>query len=155
MSEKRTWGDMFATTPPSSDAAPLSAADAAKDELDLVPGVDPTAYRACLLKRGAGRPALFIDFRSFDARSGALRGTMLSYPMLSAIDYVDDHTLLLDFGMRQIRIEGEKLGELIAHLHAGSVTAVQAYSPKIWGDQEPVGVPVVRSITHIGLGQAH
>ena len=127
----------------------------AQDEFELVPGVDPTQYRAFFLQRGRRGPGLFIDFRSVDERSGAIKGTMLSYPMLSAIDYVDDHTILLDFGMRHVRIEGERLGELIARLHAGSITVVQAYSPKIWGIKEPLGTPIVRNIAHIGLGHAN
>lgn len=57
--------------------------------------------------------------------------------------------------MRHVRIEGDGLGELIARLHAGSVTVVQAYSPRIWGAQEPIGAPLIRSIVFVGLGQGH
>lgn len=153
MTDKRTsWGDMFGKGAADAPAEP-SAKEAAQDDFDLLPGVDPTAYRAFLLRRG-GRPGMFIDLRSFDERSGALKGTMLSYPQLVAVDYVDDHTLLLDFGMRHVRIEGERLSELIARLHSGQVAVIQAWSEKIWG-KPPLTGAFVRSITHLGLGQGH
>lgn len=154
MTDKRAWGDMF--TKPATETAELSSArDEAQDDFDLVPGVDPKEYRAFMVQRGRSRQGLFVDLRTFDERSGALKGTMLSYPQLVAVDYVDDHTILLDFGMRHVRIEGERLGELIARLNTGQISVIQAYSEKIWGRTLPVDGPLVRSITHLGLGQGH
>jgi hypothetical protein len=153
MTDKRTWGDMFAKQAPDAPESP-SIKEEAQDDFDLLPGVDPKLYRAFIVQRGRSRQGLFLDFRSFDERSGALKGTMLSYPQLVAIDYVDDHTILLDFGMRHVRIEGEQLAELIARLHTGQVSVLQAYSEKIWGPKPPLG-PFIRSITHLGLGQGH
>lgn len=152
------WQDEFFKRKPgtaASETAPDSPKDAALDEFDELPGVDPTTYKAFIVQRGRARPSMFLDLRSFDVRSGVLQGTMLSYPQLLAVDYVDDHTLLLDFGMRHVRIEGERLAELLQRLHSASVSVIQAWSPKIWGDKEPEGVPIVRSITHLGLGQGH
>ncbi|GAB4072275.1 hypothetical protein KHC28_01345 [Ancylobacter sonchi] len=80
---------------------------------------------------------------------------MLSYPQLVAVDYVDDHTILLDFGMRHVRIDGERLAELIQRLHSASVSVIQAWSPKIWGKIEPEDVLIVRRITHLWLRQGH
>lgn len=153
MTDKRQWSEFFQERKPAPSAE--TPIEAAQNDFDLVPGVDPTAYRAFIVKRGQSGPGLFIDLRSFDERSGALKGTMLSYPQLIAVDYIDDHTILLDFGMRHARIEGERLGELIARLHAGTVSVVQAYSKKIWGPAEPLSCPLVRSITMLGLGQGH
>lgn len=154
MTDKRAWGDMF--TKPAAETAELSSArDEAQDDFDLVPGVDPKEYRAFMVQRGRSRQGLFVDLRTFDELSGVLKGTMLSYPQLVAVDYVDDHTILLDFGMRHVRIEGERLGELIARLNTGQISVIQAYSEKIWGRTLPVDGPLVRSITYLGLGQGH
>lgn len=154
MTDKRAWGDMF-TKPATEGAEVPSAREEAQDDFDLLPGVDPKEYRAFMVQRGRSRQSLFVDLRTIDERSGALKGTMLSYPQLVAVDYVDDHTILLDFGMRHVRIEGERLGELIARLNTGQISVIQAYSEKIWGRTLPVGSPIVRSITHLGLGQGH
>ena len=150
------WQDEFFKRKPGGDADALaeSAKNAALDEFDLLPGVDPSAYKAFIVQRGRS-VSMFLDLRTFDARSGVLQGTMLSYPQLVAVDYVDDHTILLDFGMRHVRIEGERLAELIQRLHSASVSVIQAWSPKIWGEKEPEGAPIVRRITHLGLGQGH
>lgn len=147
------WEDDFYKRRPAS-TQPVESREEAQDEFDELPGVDPTSYKPFFVQRGRSRPAMFLDLRCFDARSGALKGTMLSYPQLVAIDYVDDHTILLDFGMRHVRIEGDGLAELIARLHSGNVSVIQAWSPKIWGEREPTG-PIVRAITHLGLGQGH
>lgn len=155
MNDKRTsWGDMFGKPQAAEPSVAPSAREEAQDEFDLVPGIDPKEYRAFIVQRGRSRLGLFLDVRSIDERSGVLTGTMLSYPQLVAVDYIDDHTILLDFGMRHVRIEGERLGELIARLHTGQVSVIQAYSEKIWGPKPPLG-PLVRSITHLGLGQGH
>lgn len=152
MSTQRNWEEFYKRSPASGTP---SVKEDAQDEFDELPGIDPREYKPFFLQRGRSRPAMFLDLRSIDPRSGALTGTMLSYPQLVAVDYVDDHTILLDFGMRHVRIEGEGLAELIARLHSGSVSVVQAWSPKIWGAEEPKGKPIVRSITYLGLGQGH
>ena len=150
------WQDEFFKRKPGGDAATPteSVKDAALDEFDLLPGVDTNAYKAFIVQRGRS-VSMFLDLRTFDARSGVLQGTMLSYPQLVAVDYVDDHTILLDFGMRHVRIEGERLAELIQRLHSASISVIQAWSPKIWGEKEPEGAAIVRRITHLGLGQGH
>ena len=152
MSDQDTWAQFYKDR--SSPAEPTAATQEEPDNFDAVPGFDPAEYKAFIVQRGRSRPAMFIDLRSIDARSGVLQGAMLSYPQLVAVDYVDDHTILLDFGVRQVRIEGAGLSELIQRLHSGSVSVVQVYSAKIWGDKEPQG-PIVRLITHLSLGQGH
>lgn len=154
MNDERRWGDMYGAKAAASASASTQKEDA-QDDFDTLPGVDPTIYRPFFQQRGRSRPSLFIDLRVFDERSGNLKGTMLSYPQLVAVDYVEDHTILLDFGMRHVRIEGDRLGELIARLHTGTISVIQAYSKKIWGDKEPIDGPFVRSIVHLGLGQGH
>ncbi len=120
----------------------------------LPPLPDPTAYKAYHLQRGPGRPAMFLDIRRFDARSGTLVGTMLSYPSLLAVEYFDDHTVDLNFGMRNVRIEGQKLSELVQRLQTGAVLVVQQYSETIWGKERPVG-PIIDKITDMGLAEGH
>lgn len=150
------WEDLHKRRAGTAPAEPLAAAkEQAQDEFDELPGVDPKEYHAFIVQRGRSRPSLFLDLRSFDERSGALKGTMLSYPQLLAVDYVDDHTILLDFGMRHVRIEGEGLAELIARLHSGSVSVIQAYSKKVWGPELPKAGPIIHAIHHLGLGQGH
>lgn len=154
MSDERRWGDMYGVKGAASAPASTQKEDA-QDDFDALPGVDPTLYRPFFQQHGRSRPSLFIDLRVFDERSGSLKGTMLSYPQLVAVDYVEDHTILLDFGMRHVRIEGDRLGELIARLHTGTISVIQAYSKKIWGDNAPIDGPFVRSIVHLGLGKGH
>lgn len=153
------WQDAFFSRRPGATAEPdQPETEAARpsEEWEELGAVDATAYRAFVVQRGGSRPSMFLHVRSFDARAGIQQGTMLSYPQLYAVDYVDDHTILLDFGMRHVRIEGEHLGELIARLQTASVSVIQAWSAKIWGDKEPLpGTPIVRRITHLGLGQGN
>ncbi|MCC2099400.1 MAG: hypothetical protein KDJ29_21090 [Hyphomicrobiales bacterium] len=133
------------STPADGSAEPLYA-NLEGDEAITAP--DPAQYRAFLLQRGSGRPPLFIDLRRFDPRSGALIGTLMSYPQLTAVDYVDGHSAVLNFGLRQFRIEGQGLEELILRLHAGSVAAIQEYTAKLW-PKPPLSGPVVRRIVEM------
>lgn len=72
-------------TPVPEDAGVVSAREEAQDEFDELPGIDPTNYKAFITQRGRSRPSMFLDLRTFDARSGVLQGTMLSYPTLTVI----------------------------------------------------------------------
>lgn len=135
-----SWQDMVgrnangasAKPEPATTAGPVEDEGAAPQDDSLAPLPDPGEYRPFLLQRGRTSPALFLDLRVFDPRAGTLRGSMMSYPQLAAIDYFDDHTIELNFGFRRFRIEGDGLSELVQRLQAGSVLAIQQYSERIW-----------------------
>lgn len=135
--------------------SPIAAPDLviASDEA-LPPLPDPSAYKPYHLQRGPSRPAMFLDLRRFDARAGTLVGSMLSYPSLVAIDYFDDTIIDLNFGLRNIRIEGKGLGELIQRLQTGSVLFIQQYTHKIWPER-PTSGPIVDKIVDMGLATGH
>lgn len=97
-----------------------------------VPAPDLKVYQPWILQRGRSHPAMFIDFRRFDPKSGLLMGCQMSYPMLTSIEYTGDRLLSLDFGMRKFVIEGCGLIDLARHLQQGVVLAVQEYSEAIW-----------------------
>ena len=118
------------------------------DEPAWAPPPDPAEYRPWLMQRG-GRPALFIDLRRFEPKTGMLIGSLMSYPALIAMDYIGDHMLALDFGSRQFVIEGKGLDGLAARLQQGMVLAIQEFSPKVWANSMPA--QVVRKIATIAL----
>jgi hypothetical protein len=51
---------------------------------------------------------------------------------LSAVEYIGDKMLSLDFGTRQFVIEGSGLDELVRHLQLGTVMKIQEYNAEIW-----------------------
>lgn len=108
---------------------------------------DLAQYRPWIVQRGRTRPALLLNLRRFDPKSGLLIGWQASYPYLVGADYIGERMLSLDFGARQFVIEGTGLGELVRHLQQGTVLAIQEYSAKVWPEQ-PKG-PVVTTITLI------
>ncbi|MEA3015187.1 MAG: hypothetical protein QOD42_3732 [Sphingomonadales bacterium] len=140
------WKDMFeeqrrersggATSPP---PAPVEY------EEQIAP--DLAHYQPWIIQRGRSRPALLLNLRKFDPRSGLLIGWQASYPYLVAADYVGERMLSLDFGSRQFIIQGNDLTELVRHLQQGTVLAIQEYSAQIWPTQ-PNG-PVVTAISKI------
>lgn len=147
------WQDLVGKNPPAGPAAEVRPVDGhaaveTPDEDTFAPQPDPSDYKAFLIQRGRSRPAMFLDLRAFDARSGTLAGKMLSYPHLIAIDYFDGHTIELNFGFRRFRIEGDGLAELVMRLQAGTVLAIQQYSDKIW-KSGPRGGPLVRQIVEV------
>ncbi|WP_257385040.1 hypothetical protein [Tahibacter caeni] len=97
-----------------------------------VPAPDLKVYHPWILQRGRSHPAMFIDFRRFDPKSGLLMGCQMSYPMLLSIEYTGDKLVSLDFGQRKFMIEGAGLIDLARHLQQGIVLAVQEYSESIW-----------------------
>ena len=143
------WREMFEQNrrEPSADGVPPPQREPDEGELD-VPSLDLTEYKPWVLQRGRGRPALMLDLRRFEEKSGLWVGWQVSYPNLIAVEYIGDKMLSLDFGLRQFMIEGQGLDELTRYLQQGSVLAIQEYAPKIWinsGDG-----PLVRSITKLG-----
>lgn len=135
------WQDMFeprktAMVGPVSTAT--SATTAAPTD-EGVPAPDLQVYHPWILQRGRSRPAMFLDFRRFDPKSGLLMGCQMSYPMLMSIEYTGDKLLSLDFGQRKFMIEGVGLIDLARHLQQGIVLAVQEYAETIWRDKPSAG----------------
>lgn len=110
--------------------------------------LDLTVYRPWIIQRVRSRPAMMLDLRRFDARSGLWSGCAVAYPCLVAIQYTGDKLLSLDFGARQFMIEGQGLDELLRHIQQGCVTAVQEYAPQLWPER-PSGamVAAIRLLT--------
>lgn len=129
---------MNAPPPPERDEPPDD------DALTL----DLTDYTPWVLQRGRSRPAMMLDLRRFDERSGLWVGWQVSYPHLIAVEYIGDKMLSLDFGFRQFMVEGEGLSELARHLQAGTVLALREYAASVW----PKGhaMPWIRSIRRLG-----
>jgi len=111
--------------------------------------VDPREYRPWILQRGRSRPAMMLELRRYEPRSGLWQGWIMSYPSLHAVEYMGDRMLSLDFGARQFIVEGRGLAELIPHLQQGSAVAIHEYSSAVW--PEPTG-PVIMSIRKPGTG---
>lgn len=142
------WQDFIGKGPNVAATADAMEQPVEAEDDASAPQPNPSEYRAFLLQRGRSRPALFLDLRTFYARSGTLIGTMMSYPQLASIDYFDGHTIDLHFGFRRFRIEGHGLSELVMRLQAGTVLAIQQYSDKIWQSGPPRG-PLVKRIVEI------
>ena len=140
------WRDKF-EGPESGQPASATAAPWASGEEDDPLAPDLAFYRPWIIQRGRSRPALLLNLRRFDPRSGLLIGWQASYPHLVGADYIGERMLSLDFGVRQFVIEGNGLGELVRHLQQGSVLAIQEYSARIW-PEFPAG-PVVTAINKV------
>ena len=110
--------------------------------------IDLTDYKPWVLQRGRSRPAMLLDLRRYEPKSGMWMGWQLSYPHLSAVEYIGDRMLSMDFGTRQFIIEGSGLDELARHLQQGSVLCLQEYCGQIW-PQRPAG-PIITAIKKIG-----
>ena len=128
----KNWQDAFRpkgggseTPPPFPPSVPPDP-----DDDDLAPLPDPSSYRPWILQRGRGRPAMFLDLRKFDGRTGEIIGSQVSYPSLMAIDYLGEHLVSLDFGHRHYVIEGSGLGELARRLQQGAVLAIRPSRPE-------------------------
>ena len=140
------WRDMFEQERPRpGEAAAPSSPTPVEEEESIAP--DLALYRPWIIQRGRSRPALLLNLRKFDPRSGLLIGWQASYPYLVAADYVGERMLSLDFGSRQFVIEGSDLTELVRHLQQGTVLAIQEYSAQVW-PQAPDG-PIVTRISKV------
>lgn len=109
---------------------------------------DQIPYRPWIVQRGRSRPALLLNLRKFDPKSGMLIGWQASYPYLLSADYVGERMLSLDFGRRQFVIQGTDLSELLRHLQQGTVLAIQEYSSQVWPELPPG--PFVTAINKVG-----
>lgn len=128
------WQDMFEPrkTAMVGQVSTATSATTAAPTDEGVPAPDLQVYHPWILQRGRSRPAMFLDFRRFDPKSGLLMGCQMSYPMLTSIEYTGDRLLSLDFGQRKFVIEGSGLIDLARHLQQGIVLAVQEFSEAVW-----------------------
>lgn len=128
------WSERFEQGRPAiASAPPISPAAIGSDEREEEPlALDLSVYRPWAIQRGRTRPAMLIDLRRYDAKSGMWMGWQLACHHLIAVEYVGDRMLSLDFGTRQFMIEGRGLDELARHLQQGTVLAIQEYAEKVW-----------------------
>lgn len=109
--------------PPSIEDAPGEDESAA---LDL------TDYRPWILQRARTRPALMLELRRYEPRSGQWSGWAMAYHNLNAVDFVGARMLALDFGTRQFIIEGRGLDALARHIQQGTVLGIVEYNAVLW-----------------------
>lgn len=145
------WKDLLGKAD-GSTALPEAADEAAEPTTEFAPPPDPAEYRPWLLQRGRGRPALFLDLRWFEPRTGVLMGAQMSYPHLFSVDYLGDRMVSLDFGNRHYVIEGTGLGELPMWLQQGMVLAIQEHSKSVWPTE--VSGPLVSRIVQAARSDA-
>lgn len=140
------WQDMFEPRRPESPVA-TTPQEIAHDPADeTAPAPDPRAYHPWIIQRGRSRPAMLLDFRQFEPKSGLLIGCQMPYHHLAGIEYLGDRMVTLDFGLRQFVIEGAGLDELARHLQQGTVLAIQQYSERVWpqAQHSPIITRVVK-----------
>jgi hypothetical protein len=117
--------------------APPNRAEPGEEE---GPSLDLSVYRPWILQRGRSRPAMMLDLRRFEPRSGMWTGWAVAYPHLVAVEYTGDRLVSLDFGTRQFVLEGQGLGDLVRHLQLGIVVAINEYAPTVWAAHSNGGV---------------
>lgn len=142
------WTDMFDNPGRSSargTAPPPIAADDGEIELD-VGALSRAEYQPWVLQRG--RPSMLLHLRRFEPRSDMWQGWALSYPTLSAVEYIGPRMVSLDFGLRQFVIEGGGLDGLVDRLQQGAVSVIQEYSLATWPCR-PDG-PFISAIKRVG-----
>ena len=147
MSGWGSWTDKFEPARGAGGAAgvPPPMAEDERDEDALA--LDLAEYKPWTVQRGRSRPAMMLELRRFDQRSGLWIGWQLSYPSLVAVEYVGDRLLTLDFGTRLFALEGQTLTELARHLQQGAVLAVQEYAASVW-PARPAG-PIISAIRNL------
>jgi len=128
-------------------APPSPARDGPEQDEGLA--LDLSVYRPWVLQRGRTRPAMMLDLRRYEPKSGFWTGWAIAYPQLAAVEYVGERMLSLDFGTRKFMLEGDGLRELTERLQQGSVLAIQEYCGAIWPHRPPG--PFVSTIRRMGL----
>lgn len=146
----KNWRDMFRDPQrdgqPPGHSAPLPAA---RDELPDEDGgaLDLTEYKPWIIHRVRSRPALMLELRRYEPRSGLWSGWAMPYHSLHAIEYVGDRLLSLDWNARRFIIEGRGLDALARQIQQGIVETVLEYTPQVWAAQ-PV-TPLVTTIREV------
>lgn len=144
------WRSMFEQTRrPDAAAAPapspVETPEEAPEADDLA--IDPTVYKPLVLQRGRSRPAMMLELRRYEPRSGLWSSWAMSYPSLYAVDLTGDRLLTLDFGARQFVIEGRGLDKLVRQIREGTAVGIVEHSAGIW--PAPMSAVVVTAIRQI------
>ena len=126
------WRKRLKTEPANHTSAPYDD--------DGAPALDLSVYKPWVLQRGRGRPAMLLELRRYEPKSGLWIGWQIAYPHLIAVEYIGDKMLSLDFGTRQFMLEGRGLDQLARHLQQGTVLSVVEYSDRVWGEQPEGGI---------------
>ena len=142
------WTSMF--EPKARDEPPVAPSSAGvRTDDGAVVGADEASgqYRPWVLQRGRSHPAMMLQFRRYDPRSGLWIGWQAAYPQLNAVDFIGDRMFTLDFGIRQFVLEGRGLDELARHIQSGTVLAIEEFSAQVW--PQPESGPVITKIEKI------
>jgi hypothetical protein len=133
----KNWTDMFRDPQRDGQSPGQSASRPAMEELpdEDCPTLDVTEYKPWILQRTRTRPALMLELRRYEPRSGQWLGWAMSYPSLYAVEYIGEKMLSLDFGTRQFVVEGHRLHELAHHIQQGRVLTIQEYAAAVWQHQ--------------------
>ncbi|MDO7837086.1 hypothetical protein Q4610_18745 [Sphingobium sp. HBC34] len=147
----KNWRDMFRDPqrdgqPPSQAAQPPTARDELPDEdggaLDL------TEYKPWIVQRVRSRPALMLELRRYEPRSGFWHSWGLPYHALCTVESVGDRMLSLDFSSgRQFVIKGRGLHELTRHIQQGTVLGIIEHSIALWPGS--MTQPIVTAIRRV------
>jgi hypothetical protein len=146
-SKMGNWTSLFEPTragqPAPRPSPPPAYDDAAVDDNMAA---SSTEYRPWTVQRGRSRPAMMLELRRYDERSGQWQGWAMSYPSLCAVDSLGDRLLSLDFGTRKFVVEGRGLDELARQLQAGSVITITEFAPSLWPGASGPSVSAIRRI---------
>lgn len=147
------WRAMFeqpaqGSPPPGASSRTTAPAQAPREDPPDEEAVarDLSNYRPWILQRGPSRPAMMLELRRYEARSGLWQGWGLSYPSLQALEYLSDRIISLDFGTRQIVVEGRGLDVLARHLQEGIVAVITEHSSQLWPAMDKQFVSAIRII---------
>ena len=94
-------GGSFQTSPPQDDAPEEDTS-----------ALDLTDYKPWIIQRVRSRPALMLELRRYEPRSGLWQGWAMPYHGLYAVEYIGERMLSLDFGARP----GTRAGKWRDHL---------------------------------------
>lgn len=131
----KNWQDMFRDPqrdgqPPGPSAPPPAVRDELPDDEDGA--LNLIEYKPWIVQRVRSRPALMLELRRYEPRSGFWQGWAMPYHGLYAVEYMGDRMLSLDFGARQFVIEGRGLNELAQLIQQGTVLRMIEHCPALW-----------------------
>ena len=153
--EPEKMGNWRAMFEPNRGSKPADAPPSSRSEMpreptpdEEAPGLDLSVYRPWILQRGRSHPAMMLEFRRFEPRSGLWVGWAIAYPHLVTLEYTGDKMLSLDFGTRQVIVEGRGLDELARYIQQGAVVTIQEYAAQLWPQPSAVGgsVSAIRKV---------
>ena len=151
----KNWRDLFRDPqrdgqPPGDSATPPTARDESPDEVGGA--VDLMEYKPWIVQRVRSHPALMLELRRYEPRSGLWSGWIMPYHSMFGLDFTGDRLMSLDFGgTRQFVIEGRSLDVLARHIQSGIVTAIVEYQATVWPQRSSDGVvTAIRRVSETG-----